>query len=74
MLNRIIKDARLQQHLTLRQLAENLNHEFDLNLSAGMLSRYENGTTISAKNFIYITDSLNLDIKKIAQQFLENGD
>lgn len=74
MLNKIIKEARLEQHLTLRQLAEKLNREFSLNLSAGMLSRYENGTTISAKNFIYITDSLNLDIKQIAQQFLTNDD
>jgi transcriptional regulator with XRE-family HTH domain len=68
----LLKEQRLGKHMTLRQLAATLNERYGLNLSAGMLSRYENGTNVSTGNLFFIADFFEIDLTAFAKSFVEN--
>ncbi|GEK27945.1 helix-turn-helix domain-containing protein [Furfurilactobacillus siliginis] len=70
MLGTLLKEQRINRNMTLRQLAAILNERYGLNLSAGMLSRYENGTNISTGNLFYITDYFDIDLTAFAKSFV----
>lgn len=71
MLSDMLREQRLKQHLTLRQLAAALNDRYQLNLSAGMLSRYENGTNVSMGNLFFIADFFDIDLTAYTKTFVE---
>ncbi len=62
----ILKDLRMKQQISLQELANELNAEFDAKISRGTLSRWENGKSVPgytnlknlAKHFNVTTDFL----------------
>ncbi|GKT03565.1 helix-turn-helix domain-containing protein [Furfurilactobacillus sp. WILCCON 0119] len=71
MLGVLLKEQRLNRNMTLRQLAATLNERYGLNLSAGMLSRYENGTNVSTGNLFFIADFFEIDLTSFAKTFVD---
>lgn len=73
MLAEELKTARKQQQMTLTAVAQQVTLEYHVRISPSMLSRYENGYSISINHLFALASFFKLSLDPLVDEFTRTG-
>jgi len=73
MLAEKLKCARAQKHLTLSAVSRQIAATYHVRISTSMLSRYENGYSISINHLFALASFFGLSLDSLVKEFAQTG-
>jgi len=68
-----LKRARQTETLTLAAVSQQIDAQYHVRISPSMLSRYENGYSISINHLFALAAFFNINLDPLVQEFVRTG-